>query len=339
MRSLKRVSEELSLLFDKLTKSKLIHEAVLLVVQGDGQELLAKTYGDRTLDSPIVMASVTKLWTTACVLQLVEEDILALDCKLSKLLEPELLQQLHHFEGQDYSNDLTVAHLLYQTSGLPDAFQEGEPSMKERLLREDFAYTVFEEAELVRQQESHFKPGSGVEAYYADINFDLLGRVIEKVTDQTLAKVFQERIIEPLKLTDSYLLTPEQAVVPPVYYQHTLINRPQFLMSAGASGGGVTSARDLVSFMRAFAGGKIFANKRFKHLSDYRPLQAYFGSINYGAGIMQIGELIGHTGSAGAFAFYYPELDTYLVGDFNQMSKPFLPLLATIQITKILEKN
>ena len=53
----------------------------------------------------------------------------------------------------------------------------------------------------------------------------------------------------------------------------------------------------------------------------------------------QIEELLGHTGSAGAFVFYYPEVDTYLVGDFNQMSKPSLPLLAAIQIAKILEKN
>ena len=168
---------------------------------------------------------------------LVEAGVLTLATKISTLLEPELVRHLHFFEGQYYSNDLTVAHLLYQTSGLPNAF---------------------EEAEIVRQLAPHFKPGSCNQAYYTDINFDLLGRMIEKVTGQTLAKAFQERIIAPLQLTNSYLLNPKQAGVPPVYYQHTRLERPQFLMSAGASGGGMTTAHDLLKFIHAFTGDKLF---------------------------------------------------------------------------------
>lgn len=81
---------------------------------------------------------------------LVEAGVLTLATKISTLLVPELVRHLHFFEGQYYSNDLTVAHLLFQTSGLPDAFEEVDSSMKERILREIFAYTVFEETELVR---------------------------------------------------------------------------------------------------------------------------------------------------------------------------------------------
>lgn len=163
--------------------------------------------------------------------------------------------------------------------------------------------------------------------------------MIEKVTGQPLAEVFQQRIMAPLKLTNSYLLNPEQAATPTVYYEHTRLERLKFLMSSGASGGGMTTARDLVRFMRAFVTGELFSIKDFKDVTGYRPLQASFGSIHYDAGFMRIGGMLGHTGSAGAFVFYYPEVDTYLVGDFNQMSKPSLPLLAAIQIAKILEKN
>lgn len=60
MRALETISEELRQLFARLTKSRLLHDTVLLVVQGDGQELAAETYGGRRLDSPIVMASITK---------------------------------------------------------------------------------------------------------------------------------------------------------------------------------------------------------------------------------------------------------------------------------------
>lgn len=34
------------------------------------------------------------------------------------------------------------------------------------------------------------------------------------------------------------------------------------------------------------------------------------------------GELVGHGGSTGSFAFYYPEKDVFFVGDVNQMAKP-----------------
>lgn len=342
-----RVSEKLSQLFAKLTRSSTIHEATLLVEEGNGRALIAETYGERTLGSSIVMASITKLWTTACVLQLIDQGHLTLETRISSLLKPELTEQLHLYQGQDYSNHLTVAHLLFQTSGLPDAFEEGKPSMKERLIQEDFSYTVFEEASMVRQLKPHFVPGGVERAYYADINFDLLGSVIERVTGQSLAAVFQQTIMKPLELTHSYLLTHEQRAAPPVYYKHERLIRPQFLRSAGASGGGVTTVRELMRFMRGFIGGELFPKVMFNQLTHYRSLQASFDPIYYGGGYMQIplgdggkttgmSELLGHTGSTGAFAFYYPEVDAYLVGDFNQMIKSALPLLAARQIAKIL---
>lgn len=44
------------------------------------------------------------------------------------------------------------------------------------------------------------------------------------------------------------------------------------------------------------------------------------------------GELIGHSGSTGSFAFYYPEKEMFLVGDLNQMAKPSLPVRTAIQL-------
>jgi len=44
------------------------------------------------------------------------------------------------------------------------------------------------------------------------------------------------------------------------------------------------------------------------------------------------GELIGHSGSTGSFAFYYPEKDLYFVGDFNQMANPGLPIKLVMKL-------
>ena len=66
--------------------------------------------------------------------------------------------------------------------------------------------------------------------------------------------------------------------------------------------------------------------------------------IHYGAGYMKIplgglvtlfmgkGELLGHSGSTGSFAFYYPASDLFFVGDVNQMAKPALPVRLVMRL-------
>ena len=73
-------------------------------------------------------------------------------------------------------------------------------------------------------------------------------------------------------------------------------------------------------------------------------MQTRHAPIHYGAGYMRIpldglatlfmgkGELIGHSGSTGSFAFYYPESDLFFVGDVNQMEKPALPVRLVMRL-------
>ena len=68
------------------------------------------------------------------------------------------------------------------------------------------------------------------------------------------------------------------------------------------------------------------------------------GPIYYGGGYMQIplntlmtlfmgkGELLGHSGSTGSFAFYYPHNDLFFVGDTNQMAHPGLPIRLVMKL-------
>ena len=44
------------------------------------------------------------------------------------------------------------------------------------------------------------------------------------------------------------------------------------------------------------------------------------------------GDLVGHRGSTGSFAFYYPGKGLFFVGDFNQMKYPALPVGFMIQL-------
>lgn len=97
-------------------------------------------------------------------------------------------------------------------------------------------------------------------------------------------------------------------------------------------------------FTKAFFGGKLVNKDNFNSLSSYNKLQAPMGPVYYGGGYMQIplggiinlfmgeGELLGHSGSTGSFAFYYPIKDLYIVGDINQMSNAALPIRLIIKL-------
>ncbi|WP_077617516.1 serine hydrolase [Bacillus sinesaloumensis] len=87
--------------FNRTTKSKFIHECVLLVENTNGDFLYKKEYGDKNLDAPLLMASITKLFTTACILILREQGKLSLTDEITTYFDSNMLSRLHVYKGQD----------------------------------------------------------------------------------------------------------------------------------------------------------------------------------------------------------------------------------------------
>ena len=44
------------------------------------------------------------------------------------------------------------------------------------------------------------------------------------------------------------------------------------------------------------------------------------------------GELLGHSGSSGSFAFYYPLKDLHFTGDMSQLTKPDAPIRLVMRL-------
>lgn len=329
-------------IFNKAIASNKIHEAVLFIESANGDFSYNQGYGGKDIGSPILMASMTKLFTTACILALREEGKLSLDDQIAKYLDNSVLKGLHIFKGKEYSCELTISDLLFQISGLPDVFEEGKDSFKRRVIKEDFFYTFNEIVAMTKNLKPHFIPHT--RANYADINYDLLGAIIEKITNWPLNKIYRHYIFEPLGLKNTYLPENENDFIPNIFYNHKTIHRPKFVMSSRASGGCVSTTRELMTFLKAFFGGALFNISIFDELSLCNKLQASMTPICYGSGYMQIplngitslfmgkGELMGHSGSTGSFAFYYPTKDLFIVGDLNQMDNAALPIKLAIQI-------
>jgi CubicO group peptidase (beta-lactamase class C family) len=124
-------------LFMKTTDSKQVHECILYIEDSNGKLSYKNSYGGKDINSPFLMASITKLFTTTCILILYEKYKLSLNDKISYYLSKEVVSGLHVYNGKDYSYELTISDLLFQTSGLPNPFEEGKNSISKKFFSND----------------------------------------------------------------------------------------------------------------------------------------------------------------------------------------------------------
>ncbi|MCL2699114.1 MAG: beta-lactamase family protein, partial [Defluviitaleaceae bacterium] len=247
----------------------------------------------------------------------------------------------------EHSQEITIKHLLSHTSGLPDYFEAG--GAKTNAIKGDFYMSFEDKLTTTKKIYSNFAPGAVGKAHYSDMNFDLLGEIIEKITETPLEKVYKDFIFEPLGLTKTYLVTDENDFVPNIYYKDKPLHRPKALMSYRASGGTVTTARETMLFLKGFLNGAVFPKSMFDTLAVYNQLSFPMSSMFYGVGYMKLpitpmisfmmgkgfkskGELIGHNGSTSCCAFYYPLKDLYIVCDCNQLANPGLATRVAVRL-------
>ena len=327
--------DKITNIFNNMIRSKQIHEAVLFVenTKGDFSENFG--YGGKEINSPLFMASVTKLFVTACILILQEQKRLSLNDFVGNYIDTTTLNGLHIFKGIDYSHRLTLSNLLFQTSGLADGLQDG--GFIERIIQNDMDVSFEAVLDKTKTLRPRFAPNTAQKAYYSDTNFCLLGNIIENVSGMPLAKVFREYICTPLGMTNTYLPRKKDDFIPNIYYKNKPLYRPNFMMGS-FNYDSITTAKDLMRFSKAFWTGSLFPQNVFSKLSVYKKLQITMGPIYYGGGYMRIplksiftlfmgkGELLGHSGMTGSFTFYYPYKDLYFVGDTNQLANPGLPI-------------
>lgn len=334
-------ADKLGKIFDRTTKSQKIHTAAVLVENTAGDIRWKKGYGGKDIDSPIIIASITKLFMTTCILVLIEQGKLSLEDKISKYVGKDILDGLHVYKGKEYAYELTISDLLFQVSGLPDYFFEGDNPFDKKIKQEDFFVSFEEMVDISKKMKPNFAPRKKGRGYYADLNFDLLGKVVENIAAITISEAYERYIITPLDLKSTYTVKSEDDYVPDVYCKNTILRPVKFLSSCPASGGVISTCRELMLFLKAFWGGRLFNKKVFDRLQQYNKLQILLGPIRYGGGHMKVDvgypflrkiELVGHSGSTGSFAFYCPKKDLYFVGDVNQISSPAIPIRLVMQL-------
>ncbi|MEH6940403.1 serine hydrolase domain-containing protein [Bacillus sp. JJ722] len=336
------IQSKLDSVFQKIIKKKHIHEAVVMMESSDRTFSWSNCYGALHTEAPYFIASITKLYTTATILKLREENHLQLDDAITMYLSKELLSGLHIYKKKDYSYDLTIRQLLSHTSGLPDYFQGRrgtQPSLLKAVIKKDQTYSLNNALADTKMMKPHFQPDKHGKAFYADINFDLLGAIIESITGQKLSDVFSEYIFQPLQLTQTYIFShTDHHTMPPIYYKNKTLHIPLIMSYMGASGGIISTVKENMIFLRAFFNGSLFPKEYLTEMYTWTKLSNLnmFG-LEYGCGIMRFNPsrlmspffptraVIGHSGSTGSFAFYCPEKLIYIAGTINQVTKPHIP--------------
>jgi CubicO group peptidase (beta-lactamase class C family) len=293
-------------------------------------------HGECTPDTAFFIASTTKLHTTAIVLRLVERGDLRLDDRVIEVLARSpvgsALTGLHTRGGVDHTPDITLRHLLSHTSGLADYFQGRMPdgTRLDRTITSgnDRRWSASEAIEFARRIGPAFPPGHKRRALYSDTNFQLLGLVIEEVLGQPYAEALQTEIVSPLGLTRTWLYVDPTDTSPlPLRHGDHVLPAPLAMTSFGPDGGIVSTAGDLMVFLRSFFEGGLFDAATIEQLEDYRRI---FFPLQYGVGFARFalpkvlgGEpMLGHSGLSGAFAFHAPGPGVFVTGTVNNITRP-----------------
>lgn len=208
-------------------------------IVADGQSVMLEGYGvtgpgGEPIDehSVFLIASLSKSITALAVMQLVDEGLVALDAPISDyldVLEPG-------------GNDVTVADIMYQSSGL-DRYTGNEAFV--RPFGDSLEANVERLEPLLRD---------GAQFDYSNANYDMLARLVEVVSGQDFPRFIEERIFSPLGMEESFVGPPDEGTIAVQGHYHNLFlgYRPHTpAMPPGTSGSFLmfASAEDLTRLM------------------------------------------------------------------------------------------
>ncbi|KAA9163643.1 serine hydrolase [Amycolatopsis acidicola] len=203
---------------------------------------------EATTDSLFQIGSISKVWTTTVVLQLVDEGLLDLDAPVADVL-PELT-----LAEPDVAKRVTMRHLLTHTSGIDgDVFTDtgrGDDCLEKYV------------ALLDEVAQNH---PLGATWSYCNSGFSLAGRVIEKITGKTWDAALRERLCTPLGL-DHTVTLPEEALMFRAAVGHVGAPEPvkapvwTLARSAGPAGLIDSTPADVLAFARMHLTGGLAAD-------------------------------------------------------------------------------
>jgi CubicO group peptidase (beta-lactamase class C family) len=280
-------------------------------------------------------ASVTKLFTTVAILQLVDKHLLKLDDKITDIVD---------LVGTKIPEDVTIFHLLTHTSGIADDADEEAGESYADLFINKPNYSIRKCIDFLPQfayKEPNFKAGTNVR--YNNCAYVLLGLAIEKLTGEIYGEYAVKNIFNACGMNNTGFFAKDDsdADIAEGYFaihdeKDNVIGWRKNIYSyppvGTADGGAFTTVVDLGIFMRALVKGRLLSQEMTKEIMKPQvefEQRYHFGKLINGFGFNfkfdNEGRLIRmakegvNEGVAAMFA-YYPEIDATSVVLANQTS-------------------
>jgi CubicO group peptidase (beta-lactamase class C family) len=277
------------------------HFTGVALVMREGKIVHARGYGAATgnvtndVDTKIHVGSVTKQFTAAAIMQLVEKGVLALDQSINLYLPPQ-------YRSAKWDT-VTAHHLLSHTSGITDY----AATRDYYLLVKGFCSgaTVDGMVKEAMRKDLEFAPGSRYS--YTNLGYTLLGVIIETQTSISYDEYIKDNILEPMGMTSSRIHVVGQ--VPAEEEAEGLrwseekkahVSDDIVLLPATAPDGGlITTLGDFARWSRIFATGEqtILNQASIKLMSSPQIAIGNGGPLDsMGYGLFVGDRLIGHGG-------------------------------------------
>lgn len=268
------------------------------------------------------VGSITKVFVAVVVLQLAEEKKLGLNDQVHSILTSSIMEKVHN------ADTARIRDLLSHTSAI--ASWEDDPEW----IRAGRGENI-QPMKIWRKDETldFLKPSAsdGLEKglyHYANTNYTLLGLIIEKITQNTAESEIRRRVIEPLRMQNTYLegferpsptdQTPRRyhwitetfrqvAGISPHFHfvRHDLVDVTASNLSVSWTAGGmISNPSDLLKFASALTGGVLISPASMEILMQWHDAGE---DMEMGHGIFRLrrpaapGLWVGHNGGVLGF--------------------------------------
>lgn len=139
-----------------------------VVVVNSNEVVFSKTYGNcKSIDTPFIIGSMSKSFTALSIMRLVEEGRIDINKPISNYIDTSL-----YFKNKEDGDKITVKQLLNQNSGIGTYQKLGSIEITKN-------YGKYE---------------------YANANYNLLGKIIESVSNESYSDYVTKNIFEPLEM-------------------------------------------------------------------------------------------------------------------------------------------
>ncbi|MCK4638542.1 MAG: beta-lactamase family protein [Bacteroidales bacterium] len=281
-----------------------------------------KTFGKANLETEVPreltdqlrIASITKTFTGLRILQLHDDGKFNIDDTLVK-----------YFPDFPKANAIKIRHLLNMNSGIKDfADHEFLHIWYDDLL---MPFSMEEAMELSVQDSADFY-NAGDSVIYCNVNYTILGLIIENITGNMISEEIHEHIFKPLGMNSS--IYPNDKILPGKlkgyswnesenkFEDKTELN-PDVPNAAGAI---ISNIYDLKRYVKALYTGELIKQETHEEQINTIQMQGSPEWVQYGLGIINLCGFYGHNGTIFGFStemFYLPEKDAVIIINVNRL--------------------